>query len=108
MLIVIFYQAQKSGTLVPIFGEALAFYEVISTNQWLVVYHPLCNVQKVLNRWRGTWSHDIEVLEVSEIQGLIGIWGFNSRIWVIRKHPGLSLLSQEEYGIQTAETEKDE
>jgi hypothetical protein len=95
-----YFEVQKDETSQPIFGEALAFYEVAATNDLLVVYHPPHNPQKILKRWRGTWSDDIHVLEVTQISGLVGIWCFNSRSYVLRKHPGLGLLSQEECGIE--------
>ena len=44
---------RKSETSQPIFGEALAFYEVVQTHDLLIVYHLLANAHQVLRRWRG-------------------------------------------------------
>jgi hypothetical protein len=84
----------------PIFGEALAFYTA-GTNLSLVVYHPLIARQKLFGRWYGTWSSEVFVLETSAIVGLIGIWTYNNHVHILRKHPGLTLLTQEECGINS-------
>ena len=84
----------------PIFGEALAFYTA-GTNLSLVAYHPLMERHKLFGRWYGTWSSQVLVLETSAIVGLIGIWTYNNHVHVLRKHPGVSLLTQEECGIDS-------
>ena len=81
----------------PIFGEALAFYTAGSVS--LVVYHPLIEHSRLFGRWYGTWSSEVLVLQTSAIVGLIGIWTYNNHVHILRKHPGLTLLSQEECGI---------
>ena len=95
------------GKTRPIFGEALAFYEVIQTTQLLVVYHSLINLTPLLGIWRGTWSKDIKVLPVNQIFDVIGIWSYNSNVYPLRKHAALSLLNPEESEI-TAEVENDD
>ena len=82
----------------PIFGEALAFYTA-GTDLSLVAYHPLIERRKLFGRWYGIWSSQVLVLETSAIVGLIGIWTYNNHVHVLRKHPGLTLLTQEECGI---------
>ena len=82
----------------PIFGEALAFYTA-GTDLSLVAYHPLIERHKLFGRWYGIWSSQVLVLETSAIVGLIGIWTYNNHVHVLRKHPGLTLLTQEECGI---------
>src|ERR1700721_120987 len=64
-----YFEVQRDETSQPVFGEALAFYKVVATNDLLVVFHPLHNPQKILKRWRGKWSDDIHVLEVTKISG---------------------------------------
>ena len=92
---------QTDGAPKLIFGEALAFYQLLEKdNELLVVYHCLTNQKKVLNQWRGTWSQDICVLPVKHITDKIGIWEMphaaNAPIWMLRKHPGLEMLSAAE------------
>ena len=41
---------REPETSQPIFGEALAFYQVAQTNDLLVVYHPLVDAHQVLRR----------------------------------------------------------
>jgi hypothetical protein len=100
-----YFEADVDGKV--IFGEALAFFEVVETHQFIMVYHPLVKVNKVLNVWRGVWSDDIEVLPVSALHGLVGIWclGESEHIYVLRKHPGLSILNQEECGQEEGDDE---
>ncbi len=81
----------------PIFGKALAFYKVEERNLSLVTYHALIERQKLHGRWYGTWSSTIYVLEVSAIVSLIGIYTYNDHVHIFRRHPGLSLLTPDEY-----------
>jgi hypothetical protein len=86
---------------VPVFGEALAFYELLQkNNELVVVYRCMTNQVKVLNMWRGTWSQDICVLSVKNITNKIGIWKMphaaNANVWILQKHPGLEMLSDAE------------
>jgi hypothetical protein len=94
---------QTDGAPKIIFGEALAFYELLQRdNELLVVYHNLTSQKNVLGHWTGIWSQDISVLPVKNITGKIGIWDRPRNgpySWMIRKHPGLAMLS-------AAETEK--
>lgn len=85
-----------------IFGEALAFYETLKQDsKLLVVYHNLANLENILGAWRGNLSQDICVLPVRAITCKVGIWQIPDtqtqiHIWVLRKHPGLAMLSAEE------------
>ena len=85
----------------PIFGEAIAFYTVDGTDISVVVYHPLIEHQKLFGRWYGKWSPALYVLETSAIVSLIGIWTYNDHVHILRKHPGLTLLTPEECGINS-------
>lgn len=92
---------EANGAPVLIFGEALAFYELLQkNNELLVVYRRMTNQVKVLNMWRGTWAQDICVLPVKNITDKIGIWEMpcsaNSHVWILQKHPGLAMLSDAE------------
>ena len=85
----------------PIFGEALAFYTIIEMDISLVVYHPLIERRKLFGRWYGKWSSAVYVLETSAIVNLIGIWTYNDHVHILRKHPGLYQLTQDECGIDS-------
>ena len=102
-----YFEGERRGDGRPTFGEALAFIEVQKTKQLLVVYSPVINCQQVLKKWRGVWSDKIEVLPASTIHSIVGIWPYESRVYILRKHPGLSLLSEEECGKEQEEVEKE-
>lgn len=85
----------------PVFGEALAFYTIAispSATELLVVYHPVVGLHQVLRRWQGAWSDAILAARVSSIHMIIGIWKGTrtEQIHILRKHPGLALLSDAE------------
>ena len=64
-----------------------------------MVYRNLENLENILGAWRGIWSQDVSVLPVKAITCKVGIWqmpGTQTHIWVLRKHPGLAMLSAEE------------
>ena len=88
----------------PIFGEALAFYFVPEHDCSLVVYHQLVKTKQVLGRWCGKWSKDFRVLEASFLLKLIGIWRYQERVHILRRHAGLDMLNAEE-GIEEQEEE---
>ena len=93
-----YFEAQTDGAGTPVFGEAIAFFEVISAKQCLLVYCPLHKCQKVLTTWKGAWSNSLAVLPAPEIQRIVGIWSYSGKVYVLRKHPGLAFLSKEESG----------
>jgi hypothetical protein len=95
-----YFEATAHGISQPIFGEALAFYEVTETHKLLVVYHPIINLQQQLGRWKGNWSQNIEVLSASALRDKIGIWTWNENVHILRKHPALDYLKPEERGAE--------
>jgi hypothetical protein len=104
-----YFEAQKSGDSMPVFGEALAFFELLEEKKLVVVYQPLHQCQQVLKAWRGLWLNTIEVLPVSMIQSIVGILSATSSwIYIQRKHPGLALLSDEESGKTSGDVEEEE
>ena len=50
-------------------------------------------------RWYGEWSEECMVLKTFSITKLVGIWEHNSHVHVLRKHAGLDMLNEEEYGV---------
>ena len=87
----------------PIFGEALAFYtaQYAGADYKLVVYHSLIEHCLLYGRWYGKWSPSVYVLETSAIVSLIGIWTYNDNVHILRRHPGLALLTSDESGIDS-------
>ena len=78
-----YFEAWTDISAQPTFGEALAFYEVGEMRQSLVVFCPIINQTQVLKAWRGNWSHDIQVLPVSALHSLIGVFnGHCGRIYI--------------------------
>jgi hypothetical protein len=105
-----YFEAIQSNKM-PVFGEALAFFELLGKKQLLVVYTPLIQCQQVLNKWRGVWSNTAKVCPVSIIQSVVGIWPAKTWIYILRKHPGLAWLMEEESGREPdgdAEEEQNE
>jgi hypothetical protein len=47
------------------------------------------------------WSSSVYVIETSAIVSLIGIWVYNDHVHILRKHPGLNLLTLDECGIDS-------
>ena len=90
-------------TTIPVFGEALAFYTVAETKNSLVAYHPLIKHQRLFGRWYGEWSPMVDVLETSAIVSLIGIWTLNDHVHILRRHPGLTILTPDECGIDSGD-----
>lgn len=87
------------------FGEALAFYEVKTkaSSQAVVVYWPLEKVERSLNFIRGVWNRQfLKAANVVNILNIVGIWTASETSqcsYILRKHPGLAMLSTEESGI---------
>ncbi len=103
------FEAHIKGAKKPIFGKALAFFSIGQTKECLAVYHKLDKIQKTLNVWRGTWCNEYEVMDVSNISNLIGIWTYNNNVtYVLRKHCGFDWLSDEGKGIGMEESVNEE
>jgi hypothetical protein len=98
-----YFEAVKSG--VGIFGEALAFFSITEQNQDVLIYKPLVNVKKVLCTLRGEWKESVDVIPVSSICHLVGIISFDTKVYILRKHPGLNLLSEGEQGLHDGSDE---
>ena len=100
-----YFEAWEKDAEQPTFGEALAFYSLERANRMysFVVYHKLLRTHDVYGRWCGKWSEDIMAMETSSISKLVGIWKYEERVHILRKHVGLDLLDLEEYGIEEQE-----
>jgi hypothetical protein len=99
------YFEGKRGVNV-VFGEALSFYHIAEHSQSVVVCQPL-RVSKILNCLRGNWHHDIQVLPVSSLHSLIGLFCSHDYVYVLRKHPGLISLNEEEKGLEESQEERE-
>ncbi|EKM78020.1 hypothetical protein AGABI1DRAFT_42644 [Agaricus bisporus var. burnettii JB137-S8] len=84
--------------------EALMFAQAQLGSQsiQLVIYRPLVMVSSKLCTLRGQWGaqSQIEITPIEGIVDIVGIWESKSSDWVyiLRKHPGLEHLNQEEKG----------
>ncbi|KAI0050435.1 hypothetical protein FA95DRAFT_1487309 [Auriscalpium vulgare] len=102
-----YFEAKKEGSTTPIFGRAVAFFEVHGTAHKLVVFYPIINLKKSFNRWKGNWSPTIQVCSVSQILHMVGVIEYKDRVHILRKHPGLSMLTPEELGIVESSVDVD-
>lgn len=78
----------------------------------LAIYTPLINVQQVLRtQIRGKWESPtiLKVIEASQILDIVGIWSAEAseNIYVLRKHPGLAMLSAVECGNEDEGNDSD-
>ena len=91
---------QINGSKKILFGEALAFYELLGEQrQLLVICWPLEDLTNRLGALNGSWSSSIVVLDAKHITDKVAIWKMEtvgSKIWILRKHPGLAMLGSEE------------
>ena len=97
-------KAQKTGR--TSFSECCPkSAEVRDKAELFVVYQPVIGLKKVLHRWQGTWSRTICAARVSSISGVIGIWvgPQTETVHILRKHPGIDLLSEAERGNEDEE-----
>lgn len=102
-----YFMANEVGRMV--YGEAIAFFEVAEVSQTLVVYHPIVQVKIVLGVLRGNFSKNMEVLPVTSLCDLTGIWSYdNDRVYILRKHPALDMLNEEEKGNKGDDDNDDE
>lgn len=47
-------------------------------------------------------------LDAKNIISLVGIWVGKNSVWILRKHPGLAILTPEECGIEDSDGREDE
>lgn len=82
----------------------MAFYEVLNTADTYVVYFPLEATHTVLGRWQGAWSTSLQVLPISALREIVGIWVYEptQTVHILRKHPAMSMLDEEERGVVLA------
>ena len=64
-------------------------------------------MKKTLNCLEGEWAAEgtMLALSASDIISLVGIY-VGEKVWVLRKHPGLAMLTPEECGIEVNEDEE--
>ena len=89
----------------PVFGKALAFYSVqrADIQYSFVVYNKLLETQDVYGRVCGRFSEDPIAMETFRITKLIGIWKYEERVHILRRHVGLDLLNLKEDGMEEQE-----
>ena len=100
------------------FGEVLSFYSITNSDNETVevaVYRPLIDVCQPLKtviqgRWPGASAKvKVAAIDVERIHTVVGIWAApqSGNIYILRKHPGLLMLTPLERGVQE-DTERDE
>ncbi|KAF9486665.1 hypothetical protein BDN71DRAFT_1594821 [Pleurotus eryngii] len=92
----------RTGT---IFGEALAFYtwDHKDTLQTLVAYHPIKDVKVILGcTHQGTLDKKtISIVPAKSVHSLVGVWGYEDYMYVLRKHAGIAVLTPKEMLAET-------
>jgi hypothetical protein len=95
----------KDNEMSPVFGEAIAFYKVrinSAASRSFVVFHRFEVTVKTLGQIIGRWDRsNLHTVDISAIIDIIGIWEpqwADDRIYILRKHPALDLLSPNELG----------
>jgi len=103
-------QAKNPQASTSIFGEALSFYQIELDQPCIfVIYKPLVKVRLTLNCLEGEWGEGIMLaLHASDIISLVGIWAGKDSLWILRKHPGLAMLTPEECASEGGEGEINE
>ncbi len=98
-------QAKNPQTSTSIFGEALSFYQIDLDQPCIfVIYKPLVKVRLTLNCLEGEWEQGIMLaLHASDIISLVGIWAGKDSVWILRKHPGLAMLTPEGCAVEVSE-----
>ena len=79
----------------------------MASSHELVVYWKLEKLERILNIPRGVWNrHTPMVANVVDILNIVGIWTVpetSGHTYILRKHPGLAMLSKEESGISASD-----
>jgi hypothetical protein len=103
------YKAEGCTPETRVFGEALSFYEVVCSKRdiiRLVVFRQLQQVEKELCTLRGIWleNGELGVFPISKVIDVVGIWESDKSNWVyiLRKHPGIDVLTLEERDVSQA------
>ena len=62
-----------------------------------------------MNCLEGKWEEETMLaLDAKDIISLVGIWVGKKSVWILRKHPGLAMLTPEECGIEDSDGGEDE
>ncbi|KAH6876971.1 hypothetical protein BKA70DRAFT_1127754 [Coprinopsis sp. MPI-PUGE-AT-0042] len=105
---------ERAAPTARIYGEAHAFYTIRLNNLGqdkeihVAIYTPLIQLQYSADcAVQGAWPEEprIQVIECKHIRCVVGIWAspLSDRVYVLRKHPGLSMLTVGEKGNDTQE-----
>lgn len=97
--------ATSSMETLPIFGEALAFFQLPDSvyREPLLVYHPFQLMGRPYETIKGVWQPELAVLPISHINAVVAKWepnDLNNKVYILRKHPALDWLTPEERGIE--------
>ena len=94
-----------------VYGWAQAFFRIedpkTSEKVFYIVFKKLEEVESIACTIRGqSWSAALHAMKVSSVLDIVGIWEYSKHIYMLRKHPGLAMLSKEE--IEQEEFDEDE
>lgn len=69
---------------------------------YIAVFQKLVKMKKTLNIWRGEWSQQLDVLNVSCIMDIIGVWCCDNRVYPLM-HEGERGIGLEGIGKENDE-----
>jgi len=73
----------------------------------IVVFKKLEGLKSIASTIRGqSWSDTLHAMKVSSVLDVVGIWEYSKHIYMLRKHPGLAMLNNEEK--EQGDLDKDE
>ena len=96
-----------------VYRWAQAFFRIedpkTSEKVFYVVYKRLKKVQSIAQcTIRGqSWSAELHAMKVSSVLDIVGIWKYSEHIYLLRRHPGLAMLSIEERGEEDSDDGND-
>ncbi|GJJ10722.1 hypothetical protein Clacol_004949 [Clathrus columnatus] len=104
------FKAKVNGKY--IFGEAIAFYAFKFQDciKQITLYNPLVKEEiKFKVTICGEWSTEILAIDISNIEGIVGIWRVpaSRSVYILQKHPGLEILTPDEAGSEELEESGD-
>ena len=62
-----------------------------------IAFRKLEGIESVAGTIRGqSWSEERHAMKASSILDIVGIWEYSQHIYMLRRHSGLAILSNEE------------
>ena len=88
----------------------MTFNKAREFNEGLVVYYPVLRIESKYGALRGEWGTEPQVLPLSMVSAIVGIWQREDsrNVYILRKHPGLDWLSPEERSLREEDLDNEE